>query len=100
MSDYRAYENQTLYDVAAHVYGNTVNVVELALLNNISIDVILTAGQNVKLVDAPVNTLVKKSLESRAIIPSSGFINGELQGELLPPIGIGTMIIENNFEVA
>lgn len=100
MSEYKAYENQTLYDVAAHVYGRIDMVMELALLNNIDVDTILVAGQNVKLVDFEANTLVKKSLENRAIIPACGFANTESDNGVLPTIGIGTMIIETNFQVA
>ena len=89
MNDYKVYENQTLQDISAHVYGRVDVVVDLALLNNISITEKLAAGQLIKLVDAPINTLVKKALESRNIIPATLFIeqnNNELIDYLLPNI--------------
>lgn len=73
MNNYIVHENQTLLDVSAHVYGRVDVVVALALLNNISITEFLTAGQIINLVDAPINSLVKKSVESRNIIPATSF---------------------------
>lgn len=73
MSDYKVYENQTLQDIAAHVYGSIDVVMDLAVLNNISITQVLQAGMTVKLVDAPLNTLVKKVLDGRGIIPATRF---------------------------
>jgi hypothetical protein len=96
MNDYIVYENQTLQDIAAHVYGRVDVVMDLALLNNISITEKLLAGQTIKLVDTTINTLVKKALESRNIIPAVDFNQTDIQA---PEIGIGTMIIETNFTV-
>jgi hypothetical protein len=88
MNNYIVHENQTLLDVSAHVYGRVDVVVVLALLNNISITAILTAGQIIKLVEAPVNSLVKKSIESRNIIPATAFLqlptNSNSNDYLLP----------------
>lgn len=90
MNNYIVHENQTLLDVSAHVYGRVDVVVSLALLNNISITEVLTAGQIIKLVEAPVNSLVKKSIESRNIIPATSFLqmptNSNFNDYLLPNI--------------
>jgi hypothetical protein len=43
----------------------------LALLNNISISTALQAGQIIKMIDAPINILVTKALDSRKIIPTT-----------------------------
>lgn len=90
MNNYIVHENQTLLDVSAHVYGRVDVVVGLALLNNISITEVLTAGQIIKLVEAPVNSLVKKSIESRNIIPATSFLqmpsNNNFNDYLLPSI--------------
>ncbi len=90
MNNYIVHENQTLLDVSAHVYGRVDVVVALALLNNISITEVLTAGQIIKLVEAPVNSLVKKSIESRNIIPATSFLqmpaNNNFNDYLLPSI--------------
>ena len=90
MNNYIVHENQTLLDVSAHVYGRVDVVVALALLNNISITEVLTAGQIIKLVEAPVNSLVKKSIESRNSIPATSFsqlpTNSDFNDYLLPNI--------------
>lgn len=71
MVNYKVHENQTLFDVAAHVYGRVDDVVALAVLNNLSVTQTLVAGQILKLIDAPSDALVKKSIESRNIIPAT-----------------------------
>lgn len=89
MNDYKVYENQTLQDIAVHVYGRVDVVVALALLNNISITEKLRSGQLIKLVAAPINVLVKKALDSRNIIPATLYVaqnNNELIDYLLPNI--------------
>ncbi len=96
MNEYKVHENQTLQDVSAHVYGRVDIAMDLALLNNISITEKLTAGQLLKLVDSPTNTLVKKVLDSRNIIPAVDF---EGVGFEIPELGIGTMAIGSTFIV-
>lgn len=98
MNNYLVHENQTLLDVSAHVYGRIDLVMALALLNDISTTEFLIAGQIIKLVEAPINSLVKKSIESRNIIPATAIS----QNINIPtgPTGIGSMIIETNFIVA
>jgi hypothetical protein len=89
MNDYKVYENQNLQDIAAHIYGRVDVVVDLALLNNLSITEKLQSGQVIKLVDAPINILVKKALDSREIIPATLYAsqpNYELENYLLPNI--------------
>lgn len=89
MNDYKVYENQTLQDIAAHVYGRVDVVVDLALLNNLSITEKLQSGQLIKLVDTPINVLVKKALDSRKIIPATLYVphpSYELDNYLLPNI--------------
>lgn len=71
MSEYTAYENQSLLDVSAHVYGTSIYAVQLALLNKISLSDNLKANQLINLIDLPKNNLVIKSLESRNIIPAT-----------------------------
>ncbi|MCH4831221.1 LysM peptidoglycan-binding domain-containing protein [Flavobacterium columnare] len=44
-NQYTVYENQTLFDIAAHVYGRVDVVVQLALVNGISITERLIPGQ-------------------------------------------------------
>ena len=97
MIDYKVYENQTLLDVSAHVYGSVAMAMELSIINSIAISEKLTAGALIKLADAPITLLVKKVLDGRGIIPSTGF-NGMVE-DLIPQLGIGTMAIETTFIV-
>jgi len=97
MNDYKVYENQTLQDISAHVYGRADVAMDLALLNNISITEALKAGKTIQLAAAPVNTLVREALKSRNIIPTVDF--NTTNSETIE-IGIGSMIIETNFTVA
>lgn len=97
MIDYKVYENQTLLDVSAHVYGSVAMAMELSKINSISISERLTAGELIKLADAPVTLLVKKALYGRGIIPATGF-NGAIE-DLIPDLGIGSMAIGSTFIV-
>jgi hypothetical protein len=96
MNEYKAYENQTLLDIAAHNYGSIEIVVELALNNNLSVNETLIAGQVIELVDYKKNELVTKSINNRNIIPASA----KKIENITTPQGIGFMILENNFKVA
>lgn len=96
MNEYQIYENQTLQDVAAHVYGRIDVAFDLAILNNLSITDSLPAGMIIKLVDMPVNSFVKTALDGRNIIPAVDFNPEEFENI---GIGIGSMIIETNFIV-
>ncbi|ENG5660632.1 hypothetical protein ABUT75_002192 [Flavobacterium psychrophilum] len=98
MNDYKVYENQTLYDVCAHVYGHIDAIMEISIINGISPTDVLVTGQTIKLIDIKPNTLVKKALENRNIIPACELTN--LQKQQLETTGIGIMIIENTFKVA
>lgn len=73
MNKYTLFENQSLFDVSAHAYGHCDAVWELAVLNGICVTDTINAGTTLLLVSAPINTLVKKALESRMIIPCTGF---------------------------
>lgn len=96
MNEYQTYENQTLQDVASHVYGRVDVAFDLGLLNNLSVTDSLPAGTIIKLVEAPENIFVKTALEGRNIIPAVDF-NAEDFEDM--GFGIGSMIIETNFIV-
>jgi hypothetical protein len=92
---YKVYEGQSLYDVAAAVYGDTTLADELAIENNISITENLMAGQIIKLVDAKQNQYVVKVYENAGIIPATA--KKELLDDALD--GIGYMAIGTTFIV-
>lgn len=96
MNEYHVYENQTLQDIASHVYGRVDVAFDLAVLNNLSVTDSLPAGLMIKLVDAPVSTFVKTAMDSRNIIPAVDFNVKDYEDV---GIGIGSMIIETNFIV-
>ncbi|MBF2708788.1 hypothetical protein [Flavobacterium soyangense] len=97
MIDYKVYENQTLLDVSAHVYGSAAVAMELSRINSISISEKLQAGQLIQLADATITLLVKKALDGRGIIPATGF-NGTID-DLIPDLGIGSTAIGSTFIV-
>lgn len=99
MNDYVAHANQTLMDVTVHAYGSIDVLLSLTLLNNLSITDDLNAGQVLQLIEAPINLLVKKSVESRGIIPATSVTDGDLEF-LNPILGIGTMVIESTFIIS
>ncbi len=68
---YKVYEGQSLYDVAAAVYGDTSLADELAIENNISITANLIAGQKINLVEAKQNQYVLKVFENTGAIPAT-----------------------------
>ena len=45
MKEYKVYENQTWFDVANHLYGDTSKAIDLASLNNQNVTDDLKAGQ-------------------------------------------------------
>jgi hypothetical protein len=89
---YNVYEGQSLYDVAAAVYGDTTLADELAIENTISVTEVLAAGQKIKLVDAKKNQFVLKVFENAGIIPATA--KKELEDAL---DGIGYMAIGSTF---
>ena len=91
---YKVYEGQSLYDVAAAVYGDTTLADELAFENNLSVTGDLTAGQKIKLVGAKQNQFVLKVYENAGIIPASA-----KAAEQAALDGIGYMAIGTTFIV-
>lgn len=73
MSEYKVYEGQNLFDISIAVYGRVDMVVDLAALNDIAITAVLISGQIIKLIDAPVNKMILKTLENRNIIPATAY---------------------------
>ena len=94
LTPYKVYEGQSLYDVAAAVYGDTTLADELAIENNISITANLTAGQKINLVEAKQNQYVVKVFENAGVIPATA--KAALQDAL---DGIGYMAIGTTFIV-
>lgn len=84
------YQGQNLLDKSLETSGGLVNLLELAILNNISVTDDLTIGNEII-----VNKNIK-NLENRRIATAITL----QQIEQTPIIGIGTMIIGNNFIVA
>ncbi|MCH4829777.1 MULTISPECIES: LysM peptidoglycan-binding domain-containing protein [Flavobacterium] len=70
-NQYTVYENQTLFDIAAHVYGRVDVVVQLALVNGISITERLIPGQIILLPNLEKDFATIKALSAREIIPAT-----------------------------
>ena len=92
---YKVYEGQSLYDVAAAVYGDTTLADELAIENNISITANLIAGQKINLVEAKQNQYVLLVYENTGVIPATA--KAALVADALD--GIGYMAIGTTFIV-
>jgi LysM domain len=93
---YNVYEGQSLYDVAAAVFGDTTLADELAIENNISVTELLQAGQKIKLVEAKRNQFVLKVFENAGIIPATAktaLVAGEEELDGINYMAIGTTFI-------
>jgi hypothetical protein len=91
-TQYKAYSGQSLYDVAAAVYGDASLADDLAIENYISVTSKLAEGQIINLIEAKKNLYVLKVYESSAIIPATAatYMQDEIGG-------IGYMAIETSF---
>ncbi len=85
---YKVHANQSIFDVACHVFGNDEAAFEIALLNNKGVTDSLVAGEELKLPDFEINYLVKNSLSEREEIPATAksIAEGNTLNYLLPQI--------------
>lgn len=98
MKVYKVYENQTWFDVANHLYGDTSKAIDLANLNNQNVTDDLKAGQ-VILYHSEIekNKLVIQSMAQNNSIPATAI--NELIINIPVDYGIGEMVIESTFIV-
>lgn len=85
-NQYTVYENQTLFDIAAHIYGRVDVVVELALANDISLTEKLIPGQKIVLPDFEKDYATIRALNTREIIPATSIEESNEIDYLLPNI--------------
>lgn len=84
---------QSLMDVCLQRYGSLDNMVDIAILNNISIDAVLVPGTTLKLkTEGKGDRRIKNTVSER----SYSFNNNGLVGT---STGIGVMAIESTFIV-
>jgi hypothetical protein len=90
------YNGQSLLDKAIEITGDFENAFDLALLNNLSLTDDLAVGSNLK-VGAITNSSVVSFFDT-INQPATALSNIDLQQ--IENLGIGDMIIEQNFNVA
>jgi hypothetical protein len=85
--------NQNLFDICVQETGSLANIFEIALANNISITDNLT----------PADEIILSNYDNDFVNYFKGknqkIATGIIPDELIELIGIGSMIIENNFIV-
>jgi vancomycin resistance protein YoaR len=97
MKEYKVYENQTWFDIANHLYGDTSKAIDLASLNNQNVTEDLKAGQIITYSLLEENKYVLLSMQSNNSIPATAI--DELTINVPVDYGIGEMAIESTFIV-
>ena len=98
MKEYKVYENQTWFDIATHLYGDTSKAIDLASLNSQNVTEDLKAGQIVFYPsEIEKNKYVISSMMTNNSIPATAI--DELTINVPVDYGIGEMAIESTFIV-
>ena len=98
MKEYKVYENQTWFDIANHLYGDTSKAIDLANLNNQNVTEDLRPGQMIIYQsEIEKNKLVIQSMAQNKSIPATAI--DELTINVPVDYGIGEMAIESTFMV-
>ena len=98
MKEYKVYENQTWFDIANHLYGDTSKAIDLANLNNQNVTEDLRPGQMIIYQsEIEKNILVIQSMAQNKSIPATAI--DELTINVPVDYGIGEMAIESTFMV-
>ena len=95
MMEYKVFDNQTWFDIAIHIYGDTSKAIDLANLNNQSVTEDLIAGQIISYQDLEINKLVIHSMGSNNSISATAI--DQLTINVPVDYGIGEMMIESTF---
>ena len=93
--EYKVFDNQTWFDIAIHIYGDTSKAIDLANLNNQSVTEDLIAGQIISYQDLEINKLVIHSMGSNNSISATAI--DQLTINVPVDYGIGEMMIESTF---
>ena len=95
--EYKVFDNQTWFDLAIHIYGDTSKAIDLANLNNQSVTEDLIAGQIISYQDLEINKLVIHSMGSNNSISATAI--DQLTINVPVDYGISEMMIESTFIV-
>lgn len=91
--------NQSILDIAIQNNGTSVSAFELAFENGLSITEELTPGQGLEVSKSIlIDTTIVAFFQNKNQIIATGFNNSENE-DILPQLGIGTMIIGSTFIV-
>ncbi len=89
--------NQNIFDLAIQELGTFEEVLELAILNGISVTDLIEPGQNFLVKGTPKKD-IKNFFKNQDLNIATGYNFSEVQLE--PALGIGFMVIESNFTIA
>jgi hypothetical protein len=90
---------QSWFDLSIQYTGTASNVYEIATANNRSITDDIVPGESILIPDDLAKAQKEiQYYEARAIVPATGLDKTSYEA-LNPKIGIGTMIIGNNFRI-
>ncbi len=96
---YNSFAGQSLYDVAAAVYGDATLADDLAIENGISVTDELTPGQKILLIDGKIKQEVIKVYSNAGVIPATAESATD-ETIIITPGGIGYMAIGTTFRVS
>ena len=96
---YNSFEGQSLYDVAAAVYGDASLAIDLAIGNNLSVTQKLSPGQKIAIVEGKITANVLQVYKSASIIPATAESHGD-ETTSPQPGGINYMQIGTSFIVS
>ena len=95
-TQYKTYEGQSLYDVAAAVLGDASYAIDIAIANGISVTGDLQAGQILAIPEGKIKANVLQVYNSAGIIPAT---EASPDDTIILPDGIGFMAIGSTFIV-
>lgn len=92
----KAKANQSILDIATQLNGDAKAVIDILILNNLSVTKELTPGEEVKEAESLFkNELVTDYFQAKEIELATGGIKAEAEA-----LGIGTYIIDTNFYIS
>ncbi|MFC4262481.1 hypothetical protein ACFOWM_06315 [Ferruginibacter yonginensis] len=94
---YSVHDGQSLFDVAACIYGDASIAFDLAIVNDLSITDKLVPGQKIQMVEAKIKQDVVRLYENNGTIPATAVSIDSNNNIIEQPDGIGYMAIGTTF---
>ena len=91
--------NQSVLDLAIQSNGTVLSVFELMLKNGLSLTAELVPGQTIEIVESVLKyNQIVDYLSGKQLVVATGF-NGSQNQNIIPKLGIGSMVIGTTFIV-